>query len=62
MAVPAGKYANVITSGSEDLDANGQKVGFTYYFAKGVGMVKQVIDLGGQKVTTEPEKFVSLMI
>jgi hypothetical protein len=57
VAVPAGKYANVVTSGSEDLDANGQKIGFTYYFAKDVGMVKQVIDLGGQKVTIELEKF-----
>ena len=57
VAVPAGKYADVVTSGGDDLDGNGQKVGFTYYFAKDVGMVKQVIDRGGQKVTIEPEKF-----
>lgn len=57
VTVPAGKYTNVITAGSDDLDANGQKIGFTYYFAKDVGMVKQVIDLGGQKVTIELEKF-----
>jgi hypothetical protein len=57
VAMPAGRYADVLISGSEDLDANGQKIGFTYCFAKDVGMVKQVIDLGGQKVTIELEKF-----
>ena len=54
---PAGMFENVITCNSPDLDANGLKLSFTYYFAKGTGMVKQEIDVGGQKVIIDLEKF-----
>jgi hypothetical protein len=57
VGVPAGLFDNVITSSAQDLDANGLKLNFTYYFAKGVGMIKQEIDVGGQKVFIELEKF-----
>jgi hypothetical protein len=57
VGVPAGLFDNVITSSAQDLDANGLKLNFTCYFAKGVGMIKQEIDVGGQKVIIELEKF-----
>jgi hypothetical protein len=41
----------------EDLDANGMKGKFKTYFAKGIGMVKQEISVGGQDVTIELEKY-----
>lgn len=54
--VPAGEYDTVFTE-SDDLDANGMKVKFKTYFAKGVGMVKQVISVNGQDVVIELEKY-----
>lgn len=54
--VPAGTYKAVTVTG-QDLEANGVKLGLTYYFAEKVGMVKQVIDLAGQKVIIELEKY-----
>jgi hypothetical protein len=54
--VPAGKY-RVVTVTGKDLDVNGRKMSLTYYFADKVGMVKQVIELEGQKVVIELEKF-----
>jgi hypothetical protein len=57
--VPAGTYKkeNVVTSGSDNLDANGQKISFTYYFAKDVGMIKQTIKIMTQEVIIELEKY-----
>jgi hypothetical protein len=57
VAVPAGYNDLVITSSSKDLDANGQKLKFTYYFGKNVGMIKQEIEIGDQKVIIELERF-----
>ncbi|MFQ3594409.1 MAG: hypothetical protein SNJ82_14620 [Gemmataceae bacterium] len=54
--VPAGKYTAIKVSGV-DMDLNGQKFNVSYWFASGVGMVKQVSELAGQKVTFELEKF-----
>jgi hypothetical protein len=54
--VPAGEYDTVYTE-SDDLDANGMKVKFKTYFAKGVGMVKQEITIGATTVTIELEKY-----
>jgi hypothetical protein len=54
--VPAGTY-NTFTSASDDLDASGMKISFTSYYAKDVGMVKQVIKAAGQETTIELEKF-----
>jgi hypothetical protein len=56
ITVPAGKY-KVITSSAQDLDANNMKLSVIYYFAEKVGMVKQVIDVAGQKIIIELEKF-----
>jgi hypothetical protein len=55
--VPAGTYKDVITSASENLDANGQKISFKYYFAKDVGMIRQTIKIQNQEVVIELEKF-----
>ena len=57
VGVPAGLFDNVISCSSQDLDAAGLKLGFTYYFAKGIGMIKEEIDVGGQKVVVELEKY-----
>jgi hypothetical protein len=54
--VPAGTFKTVTVTG-KDLDVNGRKMTLTYYFADKVGMVKQVIELEGQKVIIELEKF-----
>lgn len=57
VTVPAGRYKAVTVSG-QDIDANGVKVQkLTYYFVERVGMVKQVIELEGSKITIELEKF-----
>jgi hypothetical protein len=40
--VPLGTYPTVVSK-TDDMDINGVKTGVTYYFAKDVGMVKQVI-------------------
>jgi hypothetical protein len=57
LTVSGKDYPNVITSSSENLDANGQKITFTYYFAKDVGMIKQTIKISGQEVVIDLEKF-----
>jgi hypothetical protein len=57
--VPASTYQTV-TATCTDLDVNGLKATVTYYFAKDVGMVKQVIESPGDKksiTTIELEKF-----
>jgi hypothetical protein len=54
--VPAGKY-QAVTVTAADLEVDGVKMGLTYYFAENVGMVKQAIDLAGQKILVELEKF-----
>ena len=54
--VPSGEYDTFFTE-SDDLDANGMKVKFKTYFAKGVGMVKQEITIGSQVVVIELEKY-----
>jgi hypothetical protein len=54
--VPAGAYKAVVVA-SQDLEANGIKMSVTYYFAEKVGLVKQVIEVAGQKVVVELEKY-----
>jgi hypothetical protein len=56
VGVPAGKYS-AVTSESRNLDVNGLKVSVTYYFAKDVGIVRQVIEVGPQKTDMQLEKF-----
>jgi hypothetical protein len=54
--VPAGTYKTVTVTG-QDLEVNGVKMTLTYYFADKVGMVRQVIEMAGQKIIVEMEKF-----
>ena len=54
--VPAGSFKAVTVTGT-DIDANNVKMNLTYFFAEKVGMVKQIIELGGQKIVVELEKF-----
>jgi hypothetical protein len=54
--VPAGDFDTFYTE-SDDLDANGMKTSFKQYFAKGVGMVKQVIKINNQEIVIELEKY-----
>jgi hypothetical protein len=53
--VPAGKYKAWVVS--NDLDVGPLHVATTYYFASGVGMIKQVAKLQGMEVGFELEKF-----
>jgi hypothetical protein len=57
VVVPAGTYEKVVTVTARDLDIDGTKYTITYYFARNVGMVKQVIEVGRIKVVIELEKF-----
>ena len=55
--VPARTYEKTVTVTGTDLEANGVKLSLKYYFAENVGMVKQVIDIAGQKIVIELEKY-----
>lgn len=55
--VPSGTYPKAATSTADDFDANGTKMAFKYFFAENVGMVKQELDVNGQKAIIELEKF-----
>jgi hypothetical protein len=54
--VPAGTF-KALTVTSEDLEANGLKMKITFYYADKVGLVKEVIQTGKQKIVVELEKF-----
>jgi hypothetical protein len=53
--VPAGKY-KAVTSDVET-EVGGVKITTKYWFASGVGVVKQTADLGGKAVSLQLEKF-----
>ena len=57
VTVPAGKYKAMVVK--NDLELGGMKVTTTYYFAKDVGMVKQIADINGVNIVLELEKFES---
>ena len=46
-----------VTVHCDDLEANGARYSFTTYYVKDKGMVKQVIEAGGLKITIELEKY-----
>lgn len=54
--VPAGTYKTFRVA-SDDLEVNSLKPKITTFFAEGVGMVKQIIEVGDAKATIELEKF-----
>jgi hypothetical protein len=56
VAVPAGKY-QAVSVHSDDMKIGDKATTFTQWFAPGVGMVKQVMDVGGKKTALELEKF-----
>jgi len=56
VSVPAGKY-EALTSSCDKMSAGGTDIALTYYFAQNVGVVRQVIEAGGQKVVFELDKF-----
>lgn len=56
--VPAGTFKTIRVS-SRDLEANGLNPLITTYYASGIGMVKQVIQVGNAMATIELEKFES---
>ncbi|GAB4147559.1 MAG: hypothetical protein Tsb009_20840 [Planctomycetaceae bacterium] len=55
--VPAGEFQDVIICTSDDFMIADKKVPHTYWFAKGVGIVKQVVKFGNQEMVLELEKF-----
>jgi hypothetical protein len=54
--VPAGTYKTFRVR-SEDLEVNALKATLATHFAEGVGMVKQMIEVGDAKIEIELEKF-----
>jgi hypothetical protein len=56
VTVASGTYENVYTC-TGDCETSGIKINFKYFFAKDVGMIKQIIKLPTQEITLELEKF-----
>lgn len=56
ITVPAGTYKTFRVD-SQDLEVNSLKPHLTMFFAAGVGMVKQIIEMGEAKIAIELEKF-----
>lgn len=56
VTVPAGKF-KTITATSDNVTMGDEKMTITYWFAKDVGMVKQIVTRGNNKVLLELEKF-----
>lgn len=54
--VPAGKFKTMVVAG-QDLEVEGLKPALTTWYAENVGMVKQVLGAGDQKVVIELEKY-----
>jgi len=54
--IGAKEYKDVISVSCEEVPIDNQKVALTYYFAPKVGMIRQVVDVAGAKVTIELEK------
>jgi hypothetical protein len=56
ITVPAGTYQTFRVA-SQDLEVNSLKPIITTFFAEGIGMVKQIIEVGDVKIEIELEKF-----
>ncbi len=57
ITVNAGTYKKAFRVVSRDLEINSLKPTITTFFAEGVGMVKQIIEMGDAKIEIELEKF-----
>jgi hypothetical protein len=55
--VPAGTYKDVVVVKSTDCMIGDKKAEFTTYFAKDVGMIKQMVKFGGRDFNIELEKY-----
>jgi len=55
--VPAGEYKDVIICRSNNFKIADKEISLTYWFAKGVGIVKQEVKFGGEEMVLELEKF-----
>jgi hypothetical protein len=53
--VPAGKYKAWVVN--NDLEVGSQRISTTYYFASGVGMIKQTVRIQGMDMGFELEKY-----
>lgn len=56
ITVPAGTYKTFRVT-SRDLEVNGLNPTITTFFAEGVGMVQQIVEVGDAKIEIELEKF-----
>jgi hypothetical protein len=56
ITVPAGTY-KAVRIASQDLEVNSLKATITTFYADGVGMAKQIIEMGEAKIEIELEKF-----
>ena len=54
--VPVTEYKTLTVTG-QDMEANGVKLNLTCYFARDVGLVKQVMEMAGMKRVMELEKY-----
>jgi hypothetical protein len=57
LTVPGKKYTNVVMVKSDDFKVDGQSVPHTYYFAKGIGIVKQVVTFASTEIVVQLESF-----
>ena len=57
ITVPAGKFKTLKVISDAEITPSGQKVFNTVWMADGVGIVKQITDLGQIKISIELEKF-----
>lgn len=51
------KYDDVLIVTSVDFEIDGQKLPHTYWFAKGIGLVKQSVTFAGEKVEMELDSY-----
>jgi hypothetical protein len=55
--VPAGNYKKAVSSYTTECDLNGAKAEFKYWFAPGVGVVRQTMTIGGRDIESKLVKF-----
>ena len=55
ITVPSGKY-KAVTSFTTECELNGNKAEFKYWFAPGVGVVKQTMNIGGNMIESVLKK------
>jgi hypothetical protein len=56
ITVPAGKFKTIVTK-TNKFTVGGKEIEATIWYAKGVGMVKQIVSSGGNKFELELDKF-----